>query len=233
MLYIRAIFIVLSIAVTSLAQTSAPASQPTTSPTSQPVDRYRNEINAFIERDRVQPPEKGGIVFVGSSSIRGWRTLKDDFPGMNVIGRGFGGSHLIDVIRHADALVLKHRPRVVVLYAGENDVASGRSTPEDVARNFETFCDLVHRELPDAKIVVISMKPSPKRWAEQPVYERANALVREIIARDPRLAYVDVVPLMLDPATGLPRPELYQKDQLHMTRAGYEIWRDAVKPYIE
>jgi lysophospholipase L1-like esterase len=233
MLYIRAIFIVLSIATASLAQTTLSATQPTSAPTSQPIDRYRNEIDAYLEQDRLHPPEHGGVVFVGSSSIRGWRTLKDDFRGMNVIGRGFGGSHLIDVIRHADALVLKHRPRVVVLYAGENDIASGRSTPEDVARNFETFCDLIHRELPEARIVVISMKPSPKRWKEQPVYERANALLREVIVRDARLAYVDVVPLMIDPTTGLPRPELYQKDQLHMTRAGYEIWRDAVKPYIE
>ncbi len=233
MLYFRAIFIVLSIASASLAQTTLPATQPTSAPTSQPVDRYRSEINAFLEQDRANPPAHGGVVFVGSSSIRGWRTLQTDFPDVNVIGRGFGGSHLIDVVRHADALVLKHRPRVVVLYAGENDVASGRSKPDDVARNFETFCDLVHRELPETRIFYISMKPSPKRWAQQAEYERANALVRAVIERDTRLAYVNIVPLMLNPITGEPRAELYQRDQLHMTRAGYEVWRDAVRPFIE
>jgi lysophospholipase L1-like esterase len=231
--FIRSAVVVLFCASISLAQAALPTTSSATFPASQPADRWRSEIDAFLDSDRTHPPEQGGVVFIGSSSIRGWRTLQEDFPGVNVIGRGFGGSHLIDVVRFADVLVLKHRPRVVVLYAGENDIASGRAKPADIARLFETFCDLVHRELPDTRIVYISMKPSPRRWAQQAEYEQANALVRAVIATDERLRYVDVVPLMVDPSTARPRPELFQKDQLHMTRAGYDVWRDAVRPAIE
>lgn len=195
-------------------------------------DRWKKEIDAYMEEDATNAPPKNAIVFVGSSSIRGWRTLKDDFAGLEVIGRGFGGSHLIDVIRFTDVLVIKHRPRIVVLYAGENDMASRVASPQDVARHFQTFVDLVHRELPDTRILYISAKPSPSRFDIIDRYREANRLIESYIATDPRLTYVDVFSAMLDEA-GKPREELYVKDRLHMTPAGFAIWTKLIRPLLE
>jgi hypothetical protein len=172
----------LALLMSSLAfarQTTVPPSGPTTTPTTQPstqpaINRFQREIDRYRELDAADPFAPGGIVFVGSSSIRGWSTLAEDFPLDRVLNRGFGGSHLIDVVRHADALVLRHRPRVVVLYAGENDIASGRSSPESVARSYHVFCDLIWRDLPDCQIVVIGLKPSPVRAARHSEYLRTN-----------------------------------------------------------
>jgi lysophospholipase L1-like esterase len=214
-----------------------PATQPTTvatiqSTTAPTTDRWRREIDAYLRADEQSPPPEGAIVFTGSSSIRGWRTLENDFAGLDVFGRGFGGSSTIDVVRYADVLVIKHRPRMVVFYCGENDLTAKGTTPDDVYRHFRTFVDLVHRELPQTKIVFISLKPSPSRIALIEKFRETNTLIKSYIDTDPRLSYVDVFSAMLD-EKGQPRPELFLSDKLHMTPAGYSIWTKLVRPHLE
>lgn len=212
------------------APTTTAASQPaTTAPTG---DRWRREINAFLKADEQSPPPQNGIVFTGSSSIRGWRTLKQDFAGLDVIGRGFGGSSTIDVIRFTDVLVLKHRPRTVVFYCGENDLTAKNVTPQDVYRHFTTFVDLVHRELPQTKIVFISLKPSPSRIALIEQFRATNALIKAYIETDPRLRYIDVFTPMLN-EQGQPREELFLGDRLHMNAQGYALWTELVRPVLQ
>ncbi len=202
---------------------------PSTAPT---IDRFQREIDAYLESDRLSPPPQYAVVFAGSSSIRGWRTLGKDFSDLEVVGRGFGGSQVIDVIRYADVLILKLRPRTVVFYCGENDIASRKVSAEDVCRLFNTFVDLVHRELPQTKIVFISLKPSPSRMQFIDEIRRANRLVKSYAETDPTLSYVDVFTPMLDDA-GQPRAELFLNDRLHMTPAGYALWTRLVRPYLD
>lgn len=218
-----------------LATQTVPATAPTstTAPTTVPtVNRWEREINAYLEEDRIAAPAQGGIVFVGSSSIRGWRSLAKDFPDLPVIGRGFGGSQSIDVLRYTDVLVLRHRPRTVVFYCGENDIASRLSDPQGVLRHFQTFVDLVHRELPETRIVFISLKPSPSRMAFIESFREANSLVKRYVETDPRLSFVNVFDAMLD-ENGAPREALYLSDRLHMTRAGYALWTELVRPHLD
>lgn len=191
---------------------------------------FAPEIAAFEAADRASPPPVGGIVFVGSSSVRMWPDVAGDFPGLPVLNRGFGGSTLPDVIHYAPRIVLPYRPRTVVLYAGDNDIAAGR-TPEQVAADYGTFVGLVRRSLPTARVVWISIKPSPSRWTLADAMRRANALVAQAMRGDTLAAYVDVFTPMLG-ADGRPRPELYQSDSLHMTAAGYAIWRARVAPML-
>jgi lysophospholipase L1-like esterase len=213
------------------ATTTSPATSPATRSTQ---NLFEKEILAFEAADARAGVREGGIVFVGSSSIRGWRTLADDFPDLPVLNRGFGGSRAIDVVRYADRVVLKHRPRVVVFYAGENDLAArDGGTPDDVARRFVTFVDLVHRELPDTRVIFISLKPSPSRASQQERFARANELVRAFVATDPaRLSYVDVDGPMRD-ERGEVRGDLFIADRLHLNAAGYALWRDAVRPALD
>ena len=196
----------------------------------QPGDPFEPEIQAFEAADRVHPPPMGGIVFVGSSSIRLWETLAADFPGAAVINRGFGGSQLSDAVRYAPRIVLPYRPRLIVLYAGDNDLAAGKS-PDQILRDYMAFVRLVRRRLPQARIAFISVKPSPARRALAAQARRTNRLVRQFSSGDRRLRYVDVYTPMLG-ASGAPRPELYQADSLHMTAAGYAIWRDRLTPVV-
>jgi lysophospholipase L1-like esterase len=194
------------------------------------ADRSEPEIRRFEESDRVTPPPTGGIVFVGSSSIRLWRSLDTDFPGLPVINRGFGGSTFPEAIHYLSRIVLPYRPRTIVVYEGDNDLTFNWG-PGQVASDYRTFVRLVRDSLPNTRIVFISLKPSPSRWHLVDQQREANRLVRRIVARDTLQTYVDVFTPMLG-ANGRPRPELFVADSLHMTPAGYAIWRTQVAPHL-
>jgi lysophospholipase L1-like esterase len=207
-----------------------PQSAPSVSSAAPASDQWEGEIAQFEAADRLNPPRENGAVFVGSSSIRLWPNLQADFPGVDVLQRGFGGSELADAVRYAPRIVLRYRPRLVVLYAGDNDLANGKS-PETVFRDYKEFVSIVERALPRTRVAFISIKPSGSRWALVDKIRSANAMVREYAAHDPRQTYVDVFTPMLG-ANGLPRDELFVADKLHMTAQGYALWREILAPII-
>jgi lysophospholipase L1-like esterase len=195
-------------------------------------DRWEPAIQKFEEADKLSPPPQNAIVFIGASSIVRWN-LKESFPelGAQAINRGFGGSLAADSTRYADRIVIPYKPRMVVFYAGDNDVEANH-TPQQIADDFAAFERKVHAALPATQIVFISVKPSIRRfpWIEQ--IKGANALVKQYCATHPHLAFVDIVPQMLGP-DGKPRKELLVEDGLHMTPAGYKIWNDAMRPILQ
>lgn len=177
------------------------------------------------------PPAPGAVLFVGSSSIRLWETLARDLPGVRALNRGFGGSTLADAVHFAPRIVVPARPRLVVLYAGDNDLAEG-ATPAQVLADVRRFVELVRRELPGTGVVYVAVKPSPARWALAEQMREANRLVREYAqASAGAVRFADVFTPMLG-ADGRPRPELYVEDGLHMSPAGYAIWRDVLAPLV-
>jgi lysophospholipase L1-like esterase len=194
------------------------------------VDRSEAEIRAFEAADRAAPTPPGGIVFFGSSSIRLWRSLESDFPGLPVLNRGFGGSTLPEAIHYFSRAVLPHRPRTIVLYEGDNDLTFNWG-PTQVAEDYRTFVRTVRDALPSTRIVFISLKPSPSRWRLVDQQREANRLVRAIVALDTLQTFVDVFTPMLG-TNGRPRPELFIADSLHMTPAGYAVWRAQVAPAL-
>jgi lysophospholipase L1-like esterase len=221
-----------------LSAACTPQTRPTVAPPAQTparripiaVDRSEAEIRAFEASDRAAPPSPGGIVFYGSSSIRLWRSLATDFPGLPVLNRGFGGSTLPEAIHYLPRAVLPYRPRTIVLYEGDNDLTFGWG-PAQIAADYQTFVRAVRAELPNTRIVFISLKPSPSRWRLVDQQREANRLVREIVARDTLQSFVDVFTPMLG-GNGRPLPELFVGDSLHMTPAGYVIWRAQVAPVL-
>jgi lysophospholipase L1-like esterase len=192
--------------------------------------RFEGEIRAFEAADRANPPPPGGVVFIGSSSIQAWTDVAADFPGVPVLNRGFGGSTLADVVYYMDRILLLYRPRLVVLYAGDNDLAAGRS-PARVVAEYRTFVARLRAALPAASVVFVSIKPSPSRRTFIPRMRETNQRIRAVTARDTLQTYVDVFTPMLDRA-GQPRPELFVADSLHMTRAGYLLWRARLAPVV-
>jgi lysophospholipase L1-like esterase len=191
--------------------------------------KWEPEIGAFEAADRTNPPPKQCIIFVGSSSIRMWSTLKEDFPGLPVVNRGFGGSELADSYHFADRIIIPFSPREVVIYAGANDVANGKP-PEIAFGDFVALADKLHRQLPDTQIAFIASAPNPKRWAIVDKVKQLNTLVRTYCDQH-GLIFIDVFPLMLG-KDGLPKPDIFRDDRLHMNAKGYAIWKEAVQPYL-
>ncbi len=192
---------------------------------------WEAELAAFARSDLAHPPAADGILFVGSSSIRLWSDLEQSFgTEVGVIKRGFGGSQLRDCVGNLERLVVRYRPRVVLLYAGDNDIAAG-ATPEDVRRRFIAFVDGVRARLPATRIAYISIKPSPSRSALLPAIRAANALVRAAADTRDNVDYVDVFTPMLT-ADGRPRRELFRDDALHLNADGYALWKSVIAPYV-
>ena len=194
-------------------------------------EKWESEIAAFEAADRAKPPEKGGIVFVGSSSIRLWKTLAQDFPEQRVLNRGFGGSEIADATFFAERIVIPYAPRMVVLYAGGNDLNAGKST-EQVIANFKMFAAKIREKLPDTTIAYISIAGNPARWAQVEKVKTVNAAIEAWIGEQPRMKFINVFPHMLG-ADGLPKPEIFVEDKLHMNAAGYAIWKEVVGPFLK
>ena len=192
---------------------------------------WEKEIAAFVRADKEEFPKKGKILFVGSSSIRGWKTLKDDFSEFYTINRGFGGSHLEDVNFYADQIVFRYEPKLIVLYAGENDLVAGKSV-ETVFDDFVKFVASVRNKLPKSRVVAISVKPSPERWVFAAKFKRFNDLMRAETEKDKRLLFADVWTPMLG-ADGEPLKNIFLGDNVHMNADGYKIWRETLLPAVK
>ena len=193
--------------------------------------RFEEVIKRFETGDVENPPPKGAIVCVGSSSMRGWHaTIEDDLAPLTIIRRGFGGSNMNGLLHYADRIVLPYRPRAIVVYEGDNDVAQ-EIVPRKIADTFHAFVTMVHKELPMCRIYFLSIKPSIRRWNLWTKMEEANSLIATECASDERLAYVDVAAGMLDDE-GKPRKDIFKKDNLHMTSAGYVIWKNILAPVL-
>jgi lysophospholipase L1-like esterase len=195
------------------------------------VARWGDSLAAFERSDRASWPAPGGVLFVGSSSIRLWPSIGDDFRQVTVINRGFGGSTMADCSLLARQLVVQYRPRHVFVYAGDNDLAEGR-TPQQVLESFEAFVRTVRSELPDARISYISIKPSPLRAGLLDRAREANELIARYVEQLPNASFIDVFTAMLD-GSGQPRTDLYGPDRLHMNAAGYALWRRLITTHIE
>lgn len=185
----------------------------------------------FAAQDATAPTAPGCVLFLGSSSIRLWKTLKEDFPGVPVVNRGFGGSQIVDAIVHFDRLVLPHHPRLIVFYSGTNDVTAGKS-PEQVVQDFETFCAKVHAVRPETKILFVSLQYAPSRWHLREKMATTNAAIAQFCAADARRSFVDTNPGMLA-ANGAPDETLYSADRLHMAAGGYAVWAKLLSPLVK
>jgi len=193
--------------------------------------KWETEIAAFEKADRANPPKKGAILFIGSSSIRLWKSLAADFPTRDVINRGFGGSQIDDSVYFADRIVFPYAPRLIVLYAGGNDINAGKSV-DQVVKDFKGFVEKVHTQLPQTQIAYISIAGNPARWAQVEKVKAVNARIAAMAEHDPKLKFIDVFTRMLG-SDGLPRPEIFVADRLHMNEAGYKLWKEIVAPYLD
>lgn len=223
------------LAASAVAPTSLLAAPPPPAPSPPPgVERWEPVIQEFERRDRARQPAPGAVVFTGSSSIRKWSTLQEDMAPLRVLNRGFGGSHIPHCTWYAPRIVLPYKPRAVVLYAGDNDVAWGAS-PDKVLADLKAFVRTLHEARPGLPVIFLAIKPSPLRIEHWPTMQQANARVAAWIAEQPHVSFVDVASPLLDDA-GTPRRALFDVDRLHLSPAGYAAWtplvRQALAPFF-
>jgi lysophospholipase L1-like esterase len=200
------------------------------SPDKEP-NKFEKEIVAFEELDKKQPVKTGGILFVGSSTIRKWK-LSNNFPDRSdLINRGFGGSEISDSVKYANRIIIPYKPRQIVFYAGDNDLANSKK-PETLLEDYRQLVKVIRQSLPDTEILFLCIKPSPSREKLLPFQNQANALIEAEIQKDPKSKFIDFRKAILD-RNGMAKPELFEKDLLHLNLDGYVQVAEVLKPYLK
>ncbi len=193
--------------------------------------RFYEDIQAFKKQDSISMPAEGGILFIGSSSIRMWADLKDRFKEYPIIQRGFGGCEYLEILHYADDIIIPYKPSKIILYAGENDFARGRSV-DDIYNTFMTLYHKIRKELPSAAVYIISVKPSEKLKEYRQGILAINDRMKEFTDLYPdHIRYIDIYHPMLD-KKGEPKPELFVADQLHLSTSGYDLWEATIREFL-
>jgi lysophospholipase L1-like esterase len=233
----RKTFLPVAVVVTSFgahAQTSAPPAtvKPLTLLQIVPpkVNPFEYEVAALEAKLSQSPVISGPIVFYGSSSIRLWKSLAQDFPDYSVLNCGFGGSRLADCAQYASRLVIPRRPSAVIIYAGDNDLAVG-TDPEKAFQTFQQLFGIFRNYSPSMPIAFVSVKPSPARCMYLDNIRRFNRLVEDYLQTRPETDYIDIFSDMLGPDQK-PIPSLFVNDQIHLSPAGYQILRREIGEFL-
>jgi lysophospholipase L1-like esterase len=193
---------------------------------------FSDEIQAFKNQDAANPPPVQAILFVGSSSFRKWTDVSSYFPGYTIINRGFGGSTFPDLIRYAPDIIFPYHPKQIVIYCGDNDLASSDTiTSDSVFERFKTLFELIRKNLPGENIVYVSIKPSPSRAKLFKKMQKANLLIQTYLSINSQASFVNVFDKMLNP-DGSIMTDIFLQDNLHMNAKGYAIWQKAITPYL-
>ncbi len=191
--------------------------------------RFAKYIESFEKWDKKNSFPGNAILFVGSSSLRLWQTAIA-FPGKPIINRGFGGSEISDVLHYYDQVVKPYKPLMIFLYGGDNDINRGKNA-EQVFQDYKEFVELVHANFPETIVFFISIKPSVQRWKKWPMMAEVNNLVRKYAENHPNLGYVDLASPLFDGDGKL--KNVFVADGLHLNAYGYQLWQEALTPYLE
>jgi lysophospholipase L1-like esterase len=193
---------------------------------------FWNDIQNFKKQDSATFPPKNAILFIGSSSFTMWQDVQDYFPGYPIINRGFGGSTLSDQIRYEKEIIFPYQPKQIVIYCGENDLASSDTVTAQMS--FERFKELfqnIRKEFTDLPVAYISMKPSPSRRHLFAKMREGNQLIKDFLATQKNAVFIDVHKPMLNEASQ-PISEIFLEDSLHMNAKGYAIWKKEIEPHL-
>src|SRR6267142_5167601 len=193
--------------------------------------KWEKEISAYEASDKTNPPPKGALLFFGSSTVRMWKSLPQDFPNAKVINRGFGGSQIVDSTHFAERVIFPYEPSKVFLRAGGNELWAGKSA-EEVFGDFKEFVAKVHGKLPKTEIVFVSLSPSIARWKQADKEKAVNTMIEEFVKHNRGLKYIDTYPLPLG-SDRQPRPELFLPDKLHFNAEGYKLLAECVRPFAK
>jgi lysophospholipase L1-like esterase len=193
---------------------------------------FWQDVQNFRKQDSVQKPPVHPILLVGSSSFTRWTDVQAYFPGYTILNRGFGGSTLADVLRYEEDVIFKYDPKQIVIYCGENDIASSDTIKaETVVNRFQKLFSEIRAVYPNVPVVFVSLKPSPSRWGLKEKAIAVNNSIEEFLKTQKNAMFVNVWNAMLG-SDGKPIQELFVEDNLHMNAKGYAIWQKILEPVL-
>ena len=192
--------------------------------------KWEKEIRAFEAIDVTNSPPKNAILFVGSSTIRMWKNLPQDYPNKKIINRGFGGSEIIDSTHFTERIIYPYKPSQIFLRAGGNDINAGKS-PEQVLVDFRNFVETIKARLPATKIYFIGLSPSIARWKQAEKEKTLNQMVKDYAKTARDVVYIETYDMVLG-TDGKPRAELFLPDKLHFNQDGYLLLAEKVRPFL-
>ena len=209
----------------------------------QNLERFQNEVDAIEER-YAQYGKKSGhtytnttssdqtlAVFTGSSSVRLWASLSEDFPELTILNTGFGGSTYAELFHYRHELIGKYTPDMVIIYEGDNDV-TGSDTVDEIFDKAQELYSYLAQELPETKVFILAAKPSPLRWNLKPLYDALNTHFADFALENDQFTYINIWNPMLG-ENGKPLPSIFLPDSLHMNKAGYLIWKQTIAPFLQ
>lgn len=200
----------------------------------QSPERFQKEYDAFLEKDIRILSEEGSLstdcLFVGSSSIRFWTSLPEDYPDVKLLNRGFGGSHMSDLLAMRDSLISKYKPKKIFIYEGDNDIADGEHIAE-IRYETEQLLAYIFDKLPQADVYLLAAKPSILRWGFLEEYQELNREFLKLSLMNDQVHFIDIWTPMID-HEGEVLQDIFIGDNLHMNNKGYDIWRKVVAPYV-
>lgn len=195
---------------------------------------WEADIAAFEAEERSQPPPTDATLFVGSSSIRLWKTLREDMAPLSTLRRGFGGARMGDVVHYANRLITNYQPAQVVIFVGSNDINVSdepMTAVPVVRRGLRSLVETIHAARSDTEIFYLAITPTILSWEKRDAVRAANAAAEQVCEEHERVHFVSTEALFLTDA-GEPDPSLYRFDGLHLSRAGYERWTQRIKPLL-
>ena len=193
---------------------------------------FEKDIEVFKKQDSIAPPPTNAILFIGSSSFTKWEDVQDYFPSYTIINRGFGGSRLTDIMLYKDDIIFPYKPKQIVIYCGENDIASSDTiTSRIVFKRFKDLFNSIRKNDPDVSVIYISMKPSISRWHMKDRMKKGNKLIKKYLSKKKKAKFISVWEAMLD-ENGKPDEQIFLEDKLHMNAKGYAIWQKLIEPYL-
>ncbi|UQB69956.1 GDSL-type esterase/lipase family protein [Epilithonimonas zeae] len=193
---------------------------------------YWKEIQEFKKLDEINGISKKPILFLGSSSFTYWKDVNDYFPGKTIINRGFGGSRLLDLNNYSEELLTPYNPKQIVIYCGENDIATDNPSSAEVLERFKTFFGKIRAKYPKVPVAYVSIKYSPSREQFWPQMKELNQSIQAYLKTQKRAKYIDITKVMND-ENGKVKTDIFKEDMLHMKPEGYRLWAKVIEPYLK
>ena len=193
-------------------------------------NRFEKQVRLYEAEDRSNPPPHGAILLAGDSQFFRWKTYREDLRGYTIINRGIDSFQTSDLIQFTERLVLPHKPCLIVLHVGGNDVHNGK-TPAQVLADFQTFVAKIRADSPGVPIYFSSITPGPGRWDEAAQRRETNRVIKEYIATQPDLKFIDLWDAMLT-SDGQPREDIWVEDRVHPNHAGYLVRAKIMRPLL-
>ncbi len=191
--------------------------------------RFQEEVEGIVSSKTVST-DTDVFLFTGSSSVRFWGSLSDDYPDQNIVNTGFGGSTLPDLIHYQDDLIFRYKPKKVFIYEGDNDIFMEHA-PATVLKNAKKLAATIQSRLPGSKIYFIAAKPSLARWELRENYKAFNYSLQSWASFTEGITFIDVWTPMCDD-NGEVLKDIFIGDNLHMNEKGYDIWAEVIAPFV-